>query len=312
MPTSASELEWLAGAVGPNVRDFYMEIGVLLPDRGGEETPVRCFANPQTHSHDDRTPSCSVNLLTGLWHCQGCGEAGNPYQAALACGYPEKRARDLARKFGLFLELKREKTETPSLPGERQLKAWRRAMRENESVLRRLGAVKGWSPYGIVRLGLGWDGERVVFPIRDKRLKICGIVRYLPGGSPKSLAVPGSKRDLFPAPELIHRRHPLFVVEGEPDVVAVWSLGLKAIGVPGAGSWRPEWAQRLQGRRVIVLADCDPQGRLLAERVAAAANAKLVDVEPGRTDGFDIGSMVHEAASEGGIWQVRRILEALV
>ena len=250
-----------------------------------------------------------MSLITGLWHCQGCGEKGNAYQAALRLGRPEPQARELARRFGLFIEREREKSK---LPGERQYRKWREQMRDSPSVLRRLQEVKGWEPRAVARLGLGWDGDRIVFVVRDKNLRPVGVVRYLPGGDPKSLALPGSKRGLFPAPELISRQHPLFVVEGEGDAVAVWSLGLKAVGVPGAGSWRPEWAERLCGRRVIVLCDCDPQGRGLAERVARdVPKARIVDLDPARSDGFDVGEMVREAYHEGGIWQVRVMLEGI-
>lgn len=311
--TVSAEMDWLMESAGGSVREFYAQLGVDLPDKGGEEASIRCFASPASHNRDDRDPSCSVNLLTGLFHCKGCGESGNAYAAALALGRPEAYARQLARSHGLFLETApAQPKEKPKLPTERRLAIWRKALRENQVILNRLQELKGWHPYAVQRLGCGWDGERLTFPIRNAKLKVAGLVRYLPGGSPKSLAAPGSKRDLFPPPELIRKHHPIFLVEGEPAVISVASCGFKAVGVPGAGAWRREWAQRLVGRQVIVLPDCDGEGRAMAERVATdIPGARVVDLEPGCCDKSDIGDWVAQAAVEGGLSQVSRVLGRL-
>src|SRR2546423_6407830 len=102
---SSVERDWLLEASGSDVREFYATLGVELADHAGEQVMVRCFANPAAHAHDDRKKSCSVNVLTGLWCCHACGRSGNPYAAALACGYDERRSAALCRQFGLFLEL---------------------------------------------------------------------------------------------------------------------------------------------------------------------------------------------------------------
>lgn len=306
-----AERDWLAEATGSRPIEFYEMIGIGLSDNGSGEAAVRCFANPGSHTRDDRRPSCSVNLLTGLWHCKGCSASGNAYHAAKLMGRDDTQARDLAREYGVFIE-KQEPREKPKLPGERQLKKWRQALADSPKIVARLTELRAWTPYGMCRCGLGWDGERVTFPVRNHRLKIVGVVRYLPGGRTKSLALSGSKRMLFPAPEVTNRRRTLFVVEGEPDAVAVWSTGQQAVAIPGTGSWRSDWMTRLMGRRVVVLADCDPQGRELARKVARdVPQARWVDLEPGRDDGYDIGDIVREAAGEGGLRQVHDLLERL-
>ena len=75
----------------------------------------------------------------------------------------------------------------------------------------------------------------------------------------------------------------------------MWSLGLAAVAVPGAGNWRDEWAARFAGRRwrVIVCFDCDEAGRAGARRAATAivragGDARLVDLDPTRDDGYDL------------------------
>lgn len=307
-----AEQDWLTTAIGGRIVEFYAAIGVDLPDRGGTEASVRCFANATAHNRDDRSPSCSVNLLTGLWHCHACMQSGNPYLAALAMGFTERRARDLTRSHGLFLEgVPREK---PRLPTEKQLRKWRNALMDSPAILRRLRKLKGWTPQAIHRCGLGWDGERLTFAIRQqKQLKLVGLVRYLPGAEKKMIALPGSKRGLFPAPEVLSTRRPLFVVEGEPAAVSVRSTGHQAVAIPGAASWRGEFMQRLLGYQLVCLPDCDTPGRDLMQRVfSVLPNVRVVDVEPGRNDGFDVGDMVAEANLEGGIWQMTRWLENLL
>jgi hypothetical protein len=309
--SSLAEQDWLAESCTGDVRGFYAELGIVLPDRRGvEQAQLRCFANPSAHTHEDRTPSCSINMLSGVWNCRGCGEKGGPYRAAQLRGYENRAAANLARRFGLFMSLESDQPK-PRMPTEHKVEGWRHAMRDNLPVLRRLQELKGWTPLAIQRLGLGWDGERIIFPIRNAKHKIVGIVRYLPGGEPKSVALPGSKRDLFPEPESIPPRYPLFIVEGETDSVAVWSTGLRAVAVPGAGSWRKEWGARLLGRKLIVLCDCDPQGRELGSRIVRDTDARLVDLEPGRADHWDVGDLVREATVEGGIWQARDLLQRL-
>jgi DNA primase len=163
-----------------------------------------------------------------------------------------------------------------------------------------------------MRCGLGWNGERIVFPVRTAKLKIAGVVGYLPGGDPKSKALPGSKRLLFPCPEVTSRKRPLFLVEGEPDAVSVWSCGHQAVAVPGTGGWKSEFLMRLLNRRVVVLADCDPQGRAHAERLAGEIpNSKWVDLQPYLADGSDIGDWVLGASREGGLAQMRDLLTRL-
>ena len=310
---AANERDWLLSESTADVHGFYAELGVELPRGTGDEASVRCFANPAAHSHEDRNKSCSVNTLTGLWCCHGCGKRGNPYAAAVAAGYTEKGAAQLARRFGVFLELAKDK---PKMATWRDHKRWRDALWAQPALIRRLGELKGWTPYAIQRCGLGWDGERITFTIRKwvgEKYKIVGVARYLPGGSPKMVALPGSKRELFPAPEHMPRDRTLFVVEGEPDAVSVRSAGHLAVAVPGASSWQLEWAARLTGRRLIVLCDCDRQGRGLAARIKdSLPEARVVDLEPGCDDGTDIGDWVAEAAREGGVEQVGRWLDRLV
>src|SRR5690242_3654473 len=91
---------------------------------------------------------------------------------------------------------------------------------DNPALLDRLAELRGWSEPAIRRLGLGRMGDRVAFLIRDSTGQLCGLVRYQPNperrddGQPKSIATPGSPRELFPAVETLSREEVLWIVEG--------------------------------------------------------------------------------------------------
>jgi hypothetical protein len=137
------------------------------------------------------------------------------------------------------------------------------------------------------------------------------------------LARAGTPRDLFPPPELIsdaelaeHRT--VWLLEGEPDAIRAWSLGLVAIGVPGAGNWRDEWAARFTGRRlrVIVCFDCDQAGRAGATRAAASiaaagVDARLLELDADRDDGFDLTDFTRDADTADLRRQAAALLETV-
>lgn len=79
--------------------------------------------------------------------------------------------------------------------------------------------------------------------------------------------VPYHLRQLLGAP----MDQPVFIVEGEKDVLRLESLGLVATcNAGGAGKWPDALNEHFDGRRVIILADNDEPGRKHADKVAAA------------------------------------------
>ena len=84
-----------------NVRGFFAELGIALPDRGGENVQTRCFVNPKAHSHGDRHPSMSVNVEHGAWNCKSCGAKGGAYDAGIALGLTPVESMALLEKYGL-------------------------------------------------------------------------------------------------------------------------------------------------------------------------------------------------------------------
>jgi hypothetical protein len=82
-------------------------------------------------------------------------------------------------------------------------------------------------------------------------------------------------------------------------MIAARSCGLAAIAVPGTEAWRTGWAELLAGRGVTVVMDCDAPGRKAAQTIAAdlrgvAATVEVVDLWPGRGDGYDLTDRILE------------------
>ncbi len=310
-------------------RAFYADLGLELPDRGGENIQVRCFAAPEAHRREDRRTSCSVNLETGAFNCFGCGAKGGSYDAALLCGRSPREAMELLRRHGLERHddempatRERSKPKATPRPSEADLDRYRQALAANPEGLARLEALRGWTAEAIRALGLGLDGERIVFPVRDSDGALTNLLRYAPdperrNGRPKMLAETGGRRDLFPAPETLEGDE-AWIVEGEPDAVAGHSLGLPAVAVPGIRGWRAEWAGRFAGRRIVVCLDCDCQGREAAQRIARdlldyAAEVRVLDLDLKRDDGYDLGDLALEGGRDGeaGRVDLRRVLDRM-
>jgi hypothetical protein len=309
------------------VRGFYAALGIDLPAWAQREAPLRCFANPEAHSNGDRSPSCSVNLLSGAWNCHGCGAAGGAYDAALAAGHTPRSAIDLMVAHGLterrsmrgtpaHARLASTKTvprvaaspiSAPTLElATTDVDRWREALGGEGRLILRLLRERSWT-YRVMReLELGLDGERITIPIRSGSGELRGVLRYDPFGArrPKMLAIPGTRLGPIPHPA----REPatdVLLVEGPADMIAARSCGLAAIAVPGTNAWRPSWAPLLAGRRVTIVMDCDGAGRRAAQEIAAslepaAAAIEIVDLSPERDDGYDLTDRILERRGLGG------------
>lgn len=198
---------------------------------------------------------------------------------------------------------------TSSMPPEHVVDAWIEAL--TVEMRDRLRQLKGWTPTALLEARAGWDGTRITLPVYDPGMeRVTSLVRYLPGGTPKTIAV--GPRELWPAPESLPEGD-VWLVEGEPDRVSALTLGLRAVAVPGVATWKPGWAERFTDRRVTVCLDCDEQGRAatstrVLELAEAGVHARPVDLFPGRADGYDLGDALAAAYADGRVDELIRYL----
>ena len=120
------------------------------------------------------------------------------------------------------------------------------------------------------------------FQSRAKYLNPRGVAKPLFNSEQLRTLVPGST---------IH------ICEGIPDAIALESVGLRAVGILGATSFRPEWVELFMSFNVVLTPDGDAGGDtfLSTIRLAFAARGKAVRsirVQPGE----DVASIL---ATEG-------------
>jgi len=78
---------------------------------------------------------------------------------------------------------------------------------------------------------------------------------------PKYLSQSGDEPHLF---AVRYSEEPkVFVTEGEIDAVTLWMTGRKAVGVPGAQTWKPSWKWLFRNcEEVVVVFDGDDSGKV--------------------------------------------------
>ncbi len=253
--------------------------------------------------HDESTPSLSVEREKKLIHCFGCEVEGDAFEVVMA--KEQLGWRDAADWLADRYRVDTGADDSPAADPLPPLAAeW------TEEALARLHELRGWTPEAIRRLGLRIEHGRVAIPLTDAAGQQVGVTRYQPNPArlgpkePKMMAAKGTPRGLFPAPERV-TGDPLWIVEGEPDAITATSIGLPAVAVPGAQGWDSDWAARFRDRRVVVCCDCDQVGRKLARQVAddlqgAAREVRLVDLDPKRTDGYDLSDALRERQGDHG------------
>lgn len=146
------------------------------------------------------------------------------------------------------------------------------------------------------RLGLKLRDERRTIVARydykdaDGRL-LYQAVRYLPKGFKQRQPdgrggyiwnLKGVRAVLYRLPELLASAPSTtaYIVEGEADVERLRGLGCVATcNSGGAGKWRPEYGEPLQGRHVVILPDNDHAGREHAETVARSLDGKASSIK---------------------------------
>jgi DNA primase len=309
---------------GADIRGFYASLGIQLPGWANGNAYIRCFADPDAHTNADRKPSMSVNLTTGAWKCHGCGAKGGAYEAALIHNHAERAAMDLLIRYGIA-ERRQSTTATSGLD-RRQPRAlalaadqgaeddrtftttnaavrrYHRQLTQRPAVIEQLGVTRGWSPSAIDELELGYDRGRITIPIRDANGALQGLLRYKPGAAndQKMRSALGTRLALIPHPAAEPAER-ILLVEGPPDMIAARSHGLPAIAVPGDHAWKPAWVRDLTGRHITIIMDCDPPGRAAAHRIAANlanyATTKILDLDPTRTDGYDLTDWITDTES---------------
>jgi len=142
---------------------------------------------------------------------------------------------------------------------------------------------------------LGWNGSRITIPILDRggKLALFKLAKDPEdkSGSPKMLATPGARAELYGWERVLANPEQIVICEGEFDRLALESHGFAAVtSTGGALTFRPTWAEAFRGiPRVYICFDNDGPGLAGAERVARLIpRARLVRLPDEVGDGGDV------------------------
>jgi len=227
-----------------------------------------------------------VNGVKGVWHCKVCGESGNLYG---------------------FLRHAHE----------------RYISQATRSALSALSQDRGLPIEAFTGkpLGIGYcpDTKRFFLPHYNAKGTIVDLRSYRPGSRLVSTA--GGHLSLYLLPELLKAdvNNPVYICEGEWDAIALrWLLSRPRIpngyvvAAPGAETFREDWVEFFQGRRVVLCYDNDGAGERGERRVwnlleGTTASLGAIHWPPKLPDGFDVRDFVVSEAvrrkSPRSAWQ---------
>jgi putative DNA primase/helicase len=162
--------------------------------------------------------------------------------------------------------------------------------------MRDLWPPKDRPPATAVRVVARYDyvDEQGVLLYQVERTDPKGFRQRKPEGEGWSYKLGNVRRVLYRLPDLLAApTRPVLLVEGEKDVDNLRKLKLVATTIAGgAGAWRPEYAEPLRDRTVIILPDNDEPGRQFAMQAATWILRSLIVVLPGLPEKGDASDWI--------------------
>jgi hypothetical protein len=215
-------------------------------------------------NHEDRHESLSVNPKKNVFLCAPCGASGTAWQLAAFFA-----RLDPGDKPGVTAWLS-----ARGLLNDK--KSAKEASARGPCVAQYVYSDAGGNPVACkLRFEPGANGRKKDFSWQ----------RWENGAWVDGLT--GVKTSLYRLPQIVAEPFVL-LTEGEKDADAGAALGLPTTTSGGTGTFRPEHAEILRDKSVVILADADAPGRNHAYRVAASLAGKVKSVKvielPGAKD----------------------------
>jgi hypothetical protein len=239
------------------------------------EGETRGYCAMHEHPETSRTPSASYNFSTGKFMCfSRCGgfSIQQVWRMVSAGEKPEAKQQPPADELRVRRERRRRKAEGVTgvqLPEEGQIQEWCDRLLGNRTTLDEILQRRGINKTTIRRYKLGYDGERIVIPVRDPLGQLVNVRRYrMNAKANKMVNWPGyGDATLWGMDALKYKR--VFIHEGEMDAILQRQYGFPSLSpTAGAGTWLPEWNVMFAGKIVYFVYDVDQQGEQGARKGA--------------------------------------------
>ena len=235
--------------------------GIEFQFAGGSEVKLCC------PFHEDKTPSCHLNVEKRLFKCQtaGCEQTGD-IVSLLARYLKTSRAVmliDLEQRYSLEPD---EKRIDPAV-----VERWHQQLWNAGPLLSELYK-RGVTDEMIRKYRFGEDSGRITIPITNASGAFVNVRKYLPGapGKDKMRNTKGhSKARFYPVNQL---QYPTIVLTGGEckAIVAADQLNQYSIGcitaTAGEGNLAVELAAQLKGKSLYVCMDIDDAGQAAAKK----------------------------------------------
>lgn len=222
----------MRGDHSDKIKRFLTNLGIEIESRSGDELICCCpWCGKEGHFY--------FNAAKLVFDCKRCEQHGS-YRTLL-----EQLSQDLAANI-------------------------------TERAIRALARNRGLPREAFADYGIGYTGRLYTLPTFRPDGRMANLVWFALGGKPYS--APGCPASLFRAEVLgddSRAGESVYVTEGHWDCIALEWVRKKArkpgvvVGVPGAGTFRSEWARWMRGRDVFLCYDNDEAGATGEARAAA-------------------------------------------
>ena len=211
--------------------------------------------------HEEQTPSFNVHRKEPYFKCFGCGRGGDIFAFVMTlaqCGFLEA-LETLEKNVPPDAVRTMERMAQANILAvcsifDRVQAGYRAMFSRVLSGYPELCVSRG----SLERLGVGWDGEALTFPMRNEDGEIVGIRRRLPDG--KKLSVRGGREGCFVPTGTMEVEPVVYVTEGPTDTAAALDLGLYAIGRPSCNGGGYIISRLTANKAVVIVSDNDTAG----------------------------------------------------
>lgn len=268
-------------------------LGVDIKERGVNALLLCPF-------HEERTPSFSIHLEDGFWHCFGCGKKGGLH--TLYKYFGETMSQDLYHdRLMRGIDSKPERAKNFFHLAMRQVSDMESA--EAKKAVSSYISARPIHPDAMSVFGVGWEsGKRAIsFPYWDEDV-VSGIKYRLSDGGKR--AEEGSSFGLYSV-HLARGRRSVIICEGESDTQSAWSQVMNSpkIGVVGLSgaihdkrTWEKWSIDFIFASRIYLALDADETGDKGSQNaIDVLGERKCIRLRP--TKGKDISEHIKNGGS---------------
>ena len=234
-------------------KGFYGRFFKEMKPAGENKMLVKC------PFHHDEHASMWYNTKNGLWKCEACGASGN------AQSFLEKKEGISGKE--AYKQLRK-------IAG---LKDTPQRKKPVKYTIEEYCKEKHFPTQFIEALGIKNGKVGISIPYMDESGEaIAHRQRYNPQSAMRFSWNRGSKTNLYGLWKMPQFRKDGYVVlvEGESDAQTLWLYNIPALGVPGASTFRADWAEAFSGMRVYIHQEPDLGGETFLKKVCKGLAAK--------------------------------------